>query len=50
MPFLKIKMKQAKGKWADYEPGAKLDAWLERMKALPAIAEIKVPILPDSFV
>jgi len=51
MPFKMIKLKQAKDKWAGYEPGAKLEAWVARMDALPAIAELsKIPMLPDSFI
>ena len=50
--FNLIAAKKAIGKWETYETGPKVTAWLERMKAVPALAEMcasGIPYLPEQY-
>ena len=47
-----MEAKKALGKYEGYEMGPKMTAWLERMKAVPALAEMAasgVPYLPAKY-
>merc|ERR1712166_1462129 len=50
--FNLMEAKKALGKYEGYEMGPKMTAWLERMKAVPALAEMAasgVPYLPAKY-